>query len=93
VIVLLLFFNLFATLVLLLAAWMGTAKAPAAAPVLPDPAQATAAAERPGMVNEAVARRAMGVGLTAGYVTGAATGIGVGAVIAAIAARLPRRRP
>lgn len=93
VIILLLFFNLFATLVLLLAAWMGTAQAPAATPVLPDPAQATAATERPGMVNEAVARRAMGVGLTAGYVTGAATGIGVGAVIAAIAARLPRRRP
>ncbi|MFZ1412265.1 MAG: YhjD/YihY/BrkB family envelope integrity protein [Micropruina sp.] len=90
VIVLMLFFNLFATLVLLLAAWIGTADAPVAA-VVPE-VEPEVELEPTGMVNEAVARRAMGVGMGTGYVVGAATGIGVGALIAAAAARLPQRR-
>ena len=36
------------------------------------------------MVREAVAQKAMKVGMGTGYVIGAATGVGIGAVVAAV---------
>ena len=97
VIVLMLFFNLFATLILYVAAWIATYDSPA----LPDRAEARVrfALQPPGsqeqfdpqMVPQEVAVRAVRVGMGAGYVTGAAAGLGAGAVIAFLAARLGRR--
>ena len=88
IIVLMLFFNIFATLILYLAAWMATAQAgpvvrsPLAADVVDAPAEF---AEPPvPMVREAVAQKAMKVGMGTGYVIGAATGVGIGAVVAAV---------
>lgn len=88
IIVLMLFFNIFATLILYLAAWMATAQAgpvvrsPLAADVGDAPAEF---AEPPvPMVREAVAQKAMKVGMGTGYVIGAATGVGIGAVVAAV---------
>lgn len=94
VIVLMLFFNLFATLILIVAAWIATAKAPVTVTPAPDP-QPVLLPPAPRVVNEAVAKKAMGVGLGTGYVVGAATGVGLGAVIAAVAGWIGRlrRRP
>lgn len=85
VIVLMLFFNLFATLILLVAAWIATATVPVEPVALPEPEPEEAAEPEPAVVSQAVAQRAMGVGLGAGYALGAATGVGVGAVIASLA--------
>ena len=97
IIVLMLFFNFFATLILFIAAWIATAESPAfeeederirfaAAPAeQPEP-------EEPAMVPEQVAVRSVRIGTGAGYVTGAATGVGLGALIAFVAARIGRRR-
>lgn len=97
VIALMLFFNLFARLILFVAAWIATAHQPAVAPVQveervrfalhPEPAE-----PEPVLVPQEVAVRSVRVGMGAGYVTGAATGVGLGAVIAALAGRLARRR-
>ena len=94
VIVLMLFFNLFAQLILFVAAWIATATQEA----VPVPEEKvrfalTPAAEqrgggggrgsqRPVMVPQPVAARSVQVGLGAGYVTGAATGVGLGAALA-----------
>lgn len=84
VIVLMLFLNLFATLILLIAAWMGTVEVPAPALVVEELAdEGPAVASRPGReyVPSEVAAKSMSVGLGAGYVLGTATGVGIGALI------------
>ena len=98
IIVLMLFFNFFATLILFVAAWIATAENPAFAPqderirfALTPPDQPEPAEER--TVPEAVAVRSVKVGAGAGYVTGAATGIGFGALVAFLAALARRRQP
>ncbi len=94
-----LFFNLFARLILFIAAWIATAEQEAI-PQLeveervrfalqPEP---VAEEPEPVLVPQHVAVKSVRVGMGAGYVTGAATGVGLGAIIAAIAARLSRRR-
>ncbi len=96
VIVVMLFFNLFAQLILILAAWIATWDEPAFQPAdegvvrfaLPPPTPAPV--EHP-MVPQETAVRTVRIGLGAGWVTGAATGLGVGAVLAGIAALFRRR--
>ncbi|WP_152363855.1 YhjD/YihY/BrkB family envelope integrity protein [Microlunatus speluncae] len=97
VIALMLFFNLFARLILFIAAWIATAHQPAVPEIeveertrfalTPEPAE-----PEPVLVPQEVAVRSVRVGMGAGYVTGAATGVGLGAIIAAIAGRLAKRR-
>lgn len=89
IIALMLFFNLFATLILLVAAWIATEQSVAITTPAPDPAP-TLLPPQPEMVNAAVARKSMSVGLGAGYAIGAATGIGLGALIAGLARGLSR---
>jgi membrane protein len=89
VIVVMLFFNIFAQLVLIIAAWIATANHDAV-PVPPEEQLTTAPiqepheqqAEPPPVVPEAVAVKSVRVGMGAGYVTGAATGVGLGAALA-----------
>jgi membrane protein len=89
VIVLMLFFNVFAQLVLFVAAWIATAEHDAV-PVAPDDQVSTAPAAEPqpqtedavNVVPEDVAARSVRAGMGAGYVTGAATGVGLGAALA-----------
>jgi membrane protein len=102
VIALMLFFNLFAQLILFIAAWIATATQEA----VPQPeekvrfALAPAAEQEPaaevqpppGMVSQPVAARSVQVGLGAGYVTGAATGVGLGAALAWLITRVVSRR-
>lgn len=98
VIILMLFFNLVATLILYVAAWLATAPAFD----LEQPTEvATAAATptesepvKPGQEQVAaeVAQRSMGVGLVTGYAIGAATGLGLGAMIAKAVAAVFRQR-
>ena len=96
-IVIMLFLNLFATLVLYIAAWLATSEGPLPEPE-PDPVAVEPAEPvetRPGelYVSSAVARRSLGIGLGAGYTIGAATGLGVGALlISALRAVFGRRR-
>jgi membrane protein len=98
VIVLMLFFNIFAQLILFIAAWIATAQheavpIPAAEEVstatTPEPQQTedlkpnvVPEAVKPNVVPEAIAARSVRVGMGAGYVTGAATGVGLGAALA-----------
>lgn len=94
VIVLMLFLNLFATLILMVAAWTGTWEVP------PVPAaQPEAAAEEDTLVEvpeeyvrQEVAEVAMKAGLGAGYVVGAASGLGLGALLAVALRRRGRAR-
>jgi membrane protein len=100
VIVLMLFFNLFAQLILFVAAWIATATQEA----VPTPEEkvrfALTTEERgdepsdqgPVMVPQPVAARSVQVGLGAGYVTGAATGLGLGAALAWLVSKALRRR-
>jgi membrane protein len=88
VIVLMLFFNLFAQLILFVAAWIATARQDAVQ-VSEDEERVRfalepegAASEQPAMVPEQVAVRSVRIGLGAGYLTGAATGTGLGAALA-----------
>jgi membrane protein len=87
VIVLMLFFNLFAQLVLFVAAWIATAEheavpTPEVEPTA-EPAGAPETAEpQVNVVPETMAARSVRVGMGAGYVTGAATGVGLGAALA-----------
>jgi membrane protein len=89
VIVVMLFFNIFAQLTLFVAAWIATAQHEAV-PVAPDeethtaptPAPQETEPEEANVVPEAVAARSVRVGMGAGYVTGAATGVGLGAALA-----------
>ncbi len=86
-IVLMLFLNLFATLILFIATWLGTDEMPSPAPepepeVEPEP-EPELVETRPGQhyVSARVAERSMGTGLKAGYLVGAATGLGLGALL------------
>ena len=103
VIVLMLFFNIFAQLILFVAAWIATATHEA----VPIPEEKvrfalSPAAEReeaaadtgqgPVMVPQPVAARSVQVGLGAGYVTGAATGVGLGAALAWVVSKVVRGR-
>ena len=96
VIVLMLFFNIFAQLILFIAAWIATAEHEAV-PVpharrrkkkrrggehRADPEPQQTEDVKPNVVPEAVAARSVRVGMGAGYVTGAATGVGLGAALA-----------
>jgi membrane protein len=104
VIVLMLFFNLFAQLVLFVAAWIATAEHEAVptaeeeeqedveeAPAPPAGSEEREYAE-PNAVPEAVAARTVRVGMGAGYVTGAATGVGLGAALAYALSALRSRK-
>ena len=105
VIVLMLFFNIFAQLILFVAAWIATtnqeavpvteekvrfALAPAAAEG--DGTEPAGGREGPVMVPQPVAVRSVQVGLGAGYVTGAATGAGLGAGLAWLLSKVVRGR-
>lgn len=96
VIVLMLSFNIFATIIMLGAAWTSTADDlahtnPASVDtgettaVLLGPAELAEAAG-PAMVPERIAQRGVKVGLGLGYLTGAATGLGIGAVVGRVLA-------
>ncbi|MFT3862160.1 YhjD/YihY/BrkB family envelope integrity protein [Micropruina sp.] len=94
IIIMMLFFNIFATLILMIAAWMATAqtepvvRSPLAQDVGDPPADF---AEPPvPMVREAIAQRAVKVGMGTGYLVGAATGVGVGAIVAVVTGWLSR---
>jgi membrane protein len=99
VIILMIFMNLFATLILFVAAWLGTDATPA---ILALPGDLDSAAEAPpsaleskpgeSWVTSEVARRSMGVGMVAGYTVGTATGLGLGALIARALASLFGRK-
>jgi membrane protein len=88
VIVLMLFFNLFAQLILFVAAWIATARHEAVQVSEDDErvrfalAPEGAASQQPAVVPEQVAVRSVRIGLGAGYLTGAATGTGLGAALA-----------
>jgi membrane protein len=97
VIVLMLFLNLFATLILYVAAWLATGRMPAPkAPVeVENVAELVPVETVPGelYVSSEVARRSLGIGLTTGYAVGAATGVGIGALlVAAIRALFGRKQ-
>jgi membrane protein len=101
VIVVMLFFNVFAQLTLFIAAWIATAQHEAV-PVPPDEEENGEPApkpqqppDEPNLVPEAVAVHSVRVGMGAGYVTGAATGVGLGAALAyALSAAVRgRKRP
>jgi membrane protein len=89
VIVVMLFFNVFAQLTLFIAAWIATAQHEAV-PAPRDEEEHTeptaesqqAPDKTPHLVPEAVAVRSVRAGMGAGYVTGAATGVGLGAALA-----------
>ena len=99
VIVLMLFFNIFAQLVLIVAAWIATAKHEAV-PVPPEEESVSAETtpepqpqvEQTKVVPEAVAARSVRAGMGAGYVTGAATGMGLGAALAYVFSAVRRGR-
>jgi membrane protein len=108
VIVLMLFFNIFAQLVLFVAAWIGTAQHEAV-PVAPEEAEEeqeeeTSSASEPqlapqeqqeeaaNVVPTAVAARSVRAGMGAGYVSGAATGMGLGAALAYLFSAVVRGR-
>jgi len=84
-IIVMIFLNLFATLILFIAAWLATEPEPE-----PDVEEAVIITEdsepsetKPGQlyVSAKVAEQSMGVGLKTGYLVGAATGLGLGALI------------
>jgi membrane protein len=97
-----LFFNLFAQLILIIAAWIATWDEPAFLDLAESrvrfaltPAQPTETG--PPTVAEEVAVNSVRIGLGAGWVTGTATGLGLGAILAWLAATVARlisgRRP
>ncbi|GAA3604834.1 YhjD/YihY/BrkB family envelope integrity protein [Microlunatus ginsengisoli] len=102
VIAIMLFFNLFATLILLVAAWIATAEVSEVKPAedltsrlraMTQEASGTVE-EQPEVpkVAQPVAVRSVRIGMGMGYVTGAATGVGIGAAIASVAGWWQRRR-
>ncbi len=97
-IVLMIFLNLFATLILYIAAWLATSVAPAPRPIripaVEPPGPSMPLESRPGelYVSSDVAKRTLGVGLGTGYVVGAATGLGIGAALTSLFAALFGRR-
>jgi membrane protein len=104
VIALMLFFNIFAQLILFIAAWIATADQEAVPeteekvrfPLRPDeqtaPEDGGPTASGPEMVPQPVAVRSVQVGLGAGYVTGTATGVGLGAALAWMLSKAVRGR-
>ncbi|MFT3832385.1 MAG: YhjD/YihY/BrkB family envelope integrity protein [Micropruina sp.] len=89
IIVAMLFLNLFATLILMIAAWMASYEPEPvySSPLAQDVADPPAELDDPlPTVRRAVAERAMRVGLGTGWVLGAATGVGLGAVVAGVLA-------
>jgi membrane protein len=105
VIVLMLFFNIFAQLILLVAAWIATTNQEAVPateekvrfPLTPEAEQGTeeksgSTGGGPVMVPQPVAVRSVQVGLGAGYVTGTATGVGLGAALAWLLSKAVRGR-
>ena len=102
VIVLMLFFNLFAQLILFVAAWIATATqeaVPAPEEKVRFPLMADERDDRSGeggsgpvMVPQPVAARSVQVGIGAGYLTGAATGVGLGAALAWLVTKAVRGR-
>jgi membrane protein len=94
-----LFFNVFAPLVLIVAAWIATADheavpVPPEEDLEPGPEPEPPQDDQPSVVPEAVAARSVRAGMGAGYLTGAATGVGLGAVLAYVfsAAVLGRKK-
>lgn len=82
-IIVMLFLNLFATLILFIAAWLATQSEPVAEPEpVPEP-EVEPVETRPGqlVVSARVAEQSLSAGLKAGYVIGTATGLGLGAVL------------
>jgi membrane protein len=107
VIVLMLFFNIFAQLILFVAAWIATASQEAVpvteakvrfplTPAGPQGAEQelgpTGDGPKPVMVPQPVAARSVQVGLGAGYLTGTATGVGLGAALAWLVSKATRGR-
>ena len=99
-IVLMLFLNLFATLILFIAAWLATQPEPEPEPepstAIPELVEGSLASEtKPGQryVSAKVAEQSMGAGLKTGYVVGAATGLGLGALLVGGLRALFGRRP
>lgn len=102
VIVLMLFLNLFAQLILLIAAWIATfdheaistgdEKVRFALAPESERDEHAASAAAPAMVPQKIAARSVQVGLGAGYVTGAATGAGLGAALAWLVSKTVRGR-
>jgi membrane protein len=104
VIVLMLFFNIFAQLILFIAAWIATANqeavpTPEEKVRFPLTAEQSGAAETGAstsdgsvMIPQPVAARSVQVGLGAGYVTGTATGVGLGAALAWLLSKAVRGR-
>lgn len=81
-IVLMLFLNLFATLILFIATWLATAVLPPEPEPEPQP-EPEPVETKPGQlyVSSTVAQKSLGVGLKTGYVVGTATGVGLGALL------------
>ncbi|HWH98861.1 MAG TPA: YhjD/YihY/BrkB family envelope integrity protein [Propionibacteriaceae bacterium] len=107
VIVLMIFFNIFARLILFIAAWIATAHQEAVPtpevkvrfPLTPAGEQGAAeeggpagGEPKPVMVPQPIAARSVQVGLGAGYVTGTATGVGLGAALAWLLSKTVRGR-
>jgi membrane protein len=101
IIVLMLFFNVFAQLILFIAAWIATSTQEA----IPTPKEkvrfaltptaeldAEGSGSEPVMVPQPIAVRSVQVGLGAGYVTGTATGVGLGAALAWLVSKAVRGR-
>lgn len=91
-----LFFNLFATLILLIAAWMSTYEEPKPyrSPLADDVPDPDPDLDEPvAVVRRKVAEHAVRVGMGTGWMLGAATGVGLGALVARGLARLKDRRP
>lgn len=103
IIVLMLLMNLLATVLLMVAAWIGT-DASLRSDTSAEQSQASEMAatrsavalalipeeEGPAMVRQDVAERGVRAGLSVGYATGAATGAGLGAVLAGLVALIAR---
>lgn len=98
IIVIMLFFDLFAQLILFVAAWIATARHEAVE--IPEeqvrfalqPEGGVDQVDQPVLVSQEVAARSVRVGLGAGYATGAATGVGLGAGLAFLFSRAVRGR-
>jgi membrane protein len=102
VIALMLFFNLFAQLILLVAAWIATARPEAAAEEAVSGHEDEDLGESPStggqdesdasVVPKSVAARSVRLAIGTGYLTGAATGAGLGAALAYLLSAITGRR-
>jgi membrane protein len=89
--ILMLFMNLFASLILLVAAWVGTwedrATSKSANEDTDEVPILESAEKAEDHVLVEVAEKSMGIGMASGYALGAATGVGLGALLAWLASR------